>query len=51
MPTSMELREQSRRFAEAAKRETSAHAAHMMAAHAVALAQRAEVIEHGTRPR
>jgi len=47
MPTSVELREQSRRFAEAAQRETSAHAAHMMADHAAALEHRAEMIERG----
>ncbi len=45
MPTSLELRAQSCRFKEAAKREISAHAARLMAAHAVALEQRAETIE------
>jgi len=49
MSTSIELREQSRRFVEAAKREISAHAASLMAAHAVRLEQRAETMEREQR--
>ena len=42
MQTSMELREQARLFTEAAARETSKHAKHMLSLHAAALARRAE---------
>jgi len=38
----MELREQARLFTEAAARETSKHAKHMLSLHAAALARRAE---------